>query len=78
MKTAIYKAVASTPFGDYMIAVDSIEHYAKSEIRNAASKLCHCHVAMITVADVTKSNRKLLSSMTPALKTDWIWAKKLA
>ncbi len=83
MKTAIYKAQIDTPFGTFLIAVDSTKDYARSDIYNAAYSEFPAPNGMLRIKhNITKSNKRILSKMYPiknARKNDtfWAWVKKL-
>lgn len=82
MKTSIFKAEVGTPFGSFQVAVKSIKQDAKKDIHNAvSSELNAPH--LITVNEVKRSNRSILTKMTPIKKADsyidgqWAWMKRI-
>lgn len=81
MKTTIYKAQISTPFGELTFAVDSTEFDAKTDLLSAAIAEINCPPGMLRVKDISKSNRRILVNMTPVKKARsnddyWAWVQK--
>ena len=73
MKTAIYKAEISTPYGRFIVAVDTIESGAKSDIISAFISDSKCHVGQIRVGEIKKSSRKLVADKQLVKGTNWAW-----
>lgn len=82
MKTKIYKAQIIAPFGSFIIAVDSTEHDARTDIITAALTEFNCPVGMIRIKGITSSNRHLINNMFPIDKAQvnnqiWGWIRKI-
>lgn len=68
-KTAIYKAIVSTPIGNLLVAVDSTAQDAKADIYSVLSADMNCHIGLLRVKDVIKSNRTITKGMNPIKKS---------
>ncbi len=82
MKTRIYKTQISTPFGDFIFAVDTIEEYAKGDLRAAAMTAFNMPPISLNIKSVKRSNRRILDNMIPIKKcidnnNYWGWFRKL-
>lgn len=82
MPEAIYKAQVNTPFGLFLVAVLEAEPFAKDSIVNLVQ--CEMMIAWgnFRVKEVTKSNRRILNSMTPVKGANsngiqWGWMKRI-
>lgn len=75
----IYTGICTTPFGKFKIAVDTYEHSAKADILTIAHHDMKCHIGLIRVSDIRKSNKTITKSMQPINHAeDWAWIKKTA
>ncbi len=81
MKLAIYKATITSPFGKFVIAVESNAYDAKQDMRTAALTELRCHNGLLRIGDVTKSSRQLIKNMDAikscGVEIGWSWIKKL-
>jgi len=81
MKLAIYKSVITSPFGKFLIAVESNSYDARQDMRTAALTELRCHNGLLRIGDVTKSSRQLIKSMDAikscGIEIGWSWIKKL-
>lgn len=83
MTTSIFKANVSTPYGLFLVAVDSTEYNAKSDIIAAVQSDLPSHIGHIRVDKVKKSNRRIISGMDKLSKChnyqvgQWAWIRKI-
>lgn len=82
MKTSIFKATVNTPYGLFMVAVDSTAHDAKSDIKSAILSDLPSHVGQVQVSEVKKSSRRIIATMDELKRCNssngqWGWIKKL-
>ncbi len=83
MRTAIYKAEVSTPWGIFLVAIDSIEFGAKFDIATVAYGEFNAPWGLLKVGDVKKSNRRILKKMSPIKNarvgdTYWAWIVRVS
>jgi len=84
MKTSIFKGTVDTPFGLFLVAVDSTAQDAKRDIYSAVYSLFNMPQGMARVTnEISKSNRRILGKMAPIKNAtsyhsgQWGWAKKV-
>ena len=58
MKTQLYRAEADTPFGTYIIVVESTQQDAKADMRTALRAEFHVYPAQVIIEEeISKTNR---------------------
>ena len=76
---AIYTGNIDVPIGKFVVAVDTYEHDAKADILTIVQHDMKCHIGLIRVSALKKSNRRITKSMHPIkYAEDWAWIKKIA
>ena len=83
MKTGIYKAQISSPFGIWLFAVESTEFDARGDLLTAVVSAMNCHFGLIRIKKIHRSNRRIIAAMTPVKKAQyygkhWAWMKRLS
>jgi hypothetical protein len=76
MKLAIFKATVTSPFGKFVVAVESNSYDARTDIRTAALSELRCNTGLLRIGDITKSSRRILQSMDDVRLCEWAWIRK--
>ena len=81
MNTRIYRAQVLAPFGLFTIAVDSTEYDARVDLMTAAITEFSCSAGMVSIKNVSRSNRRIIANMHPITKAQsngqtWAWINR--
>lgn len=74
MKLNIFKATVTSPFGKFIVAVESDSLGARTDIYSAALAELRCHIGLLKIGDVAKSSRGITLKMDSIC--DWAWIRK--